>query len=101
MGLAICTDMHFSALGQAYGAAGAGVMLLPAWDFQLDAWMGARMAVRRGVESGYAVLRAAREGVLTVSDAYGRGLAERASSASIESGFAVPGASPRRCCLTS
>ena len=81
MGLAICKDMHFAALGQAYGAAGAQTMLVPAWDFQLDAWMGARMTVVRGVENGYAVLRAAREGVLTVSDAYGRVLAERASSA--------------------
>ncbi|WP_156894928.1 nitrilase-related carbon-nitrogen hydrolase [Janthinobacterium sp. 1_2014MBL_MicDiv] len=81
MGLAICKDMHFAALGQAYGAAGAGVMLVPAWDFQRDAWMGARMTVVRGVENGYAVLRAAREGLLTVSDAHGRVLAERASSA--------------------
>ncbi|MGK5059395.1 nitrilase-related carbon-nitrogen hydrolase [Janthinobacterium sp. LB2P49] len=81
MGLAICKDMHFAPLGQAYGAAGAQVMLVPAWDFQLDAWMGARMTVVRGVENGYAVLRAAREGVLTVSDAYGHVLAERASRA--------------------
>ncbi|MGK5006100.1 nitrilase-related carbon-nitrogen hydrolase [Janthinobacterium sp. LB2P70] len=81
MGLAICKDMHFTLLGHAYGAAGAQTMLVPAWDFQLDAWMGARMTVVRGVENGYAVLRAAREGVLTVSDAYGRVLAERASSA--------------------
>ena len=81
MGLAICKDMHFAPLGHAYGAARAQTMLVPAWDFQLDAWMGARMTVVRGVENGYAVLRAAREGVLTVSDAYGRVLAERASSA--------------------
>ncbi|WFR80975.1 nitrilase-related carbon-nitrogen hydrolase [Janthinobacterium rivuli] len=81
MGLAICKDMHFASLGQTYGAAGAQAMLVPAWDFQLDAWMGARMTVVRGVENGYAVLRAAREGVLTVSDAYGRVLVERASSA--------------------
>ena len=80
MGLAICKDMHFAPLGHAYGAAGAQTMLVPAWDFQFDAWMGARMTVVRGVENGYAVLRAAREGVLTVSDAYGRVLAERASS---------------------
>ncbi len=80
MGLAICKDMHFAPLGQAYGAAGAQTMLVPAWDFQFDAWMGARMTVVRGVENGYAVLRAAREGVLTVSDAYGRVLEERASS---------------------
>ena len=81
MGLAICKDMHFAPLGHAYGAAGAQTMLVPAWDFQLDAWMGARMTVVRGVENGYAVLRAAREGKLTVSDAYGRVLEERASSA--------------------
>ena len=81
MGLAICKDMHFASLGQAYGAAGAGAMLVPAWDFQLDAWMGARMTVVRGVENGYAVLRAARDGMLTVSDAYGRVLAQQASSA--------------------
>ncbi|MGK5034584.1 hypothetical protein [Janthinobacterium sp. LB3P118] len=31
-------------------------MLVPARDFQLDAWMGARMTVVRGVENGYAVL---------------------------------------------
>lgn len=81
MGLAICKDMHFAPLGHAYGAAGAQTMLVPAWDFQLDAWMGARMTVVRGVENGYAVLRAAREGKLTVSDAYGRVLEERSSSA--------------------
>ncbi|MCM2566383.1 carbon-nitrogen hydrolase family protein [Janthinobacterium kumbetense] len=81
MGLAICKDMHFAPLGRAYGVAGAQTMLVPAWDFQVDAWMGARMTAVRGVENGYAVLRAAREGVLTVSDAYGKLLAERASSA--------------------
>ena len=58
MGLAICKDMHFATLGQAYGVAGVQVMLVPTWDFQLDAWMGARMTVLRGVENGYAVQRA-------------------------------------------
>lgn len=83
MGLAICKDMHFASFGRLYGQAGAkaDVMLVPAWDFQLDAWMGARMTQVRGVENGYAVVRAAREGLLTVSDAYGRVLAQTASSA--------------------
>lgn len=80
MGLAICKDMHFAAFGHAYDAAGAQAMLVPAWDFGLDAWMGARMTLVRGVENGYGVVRASREGLLTVSDAYGRVLAERASS---------------------
>ena len=82
MGLAICKDMHFASFGKLYGKAGANaeVMLVPAWDFQLDAWMGARMTQVRGVENGYAVVRAAREGLLSVSDAHGRVLAETASS---------------------
>jgi len=81
-GLAICKDMHFAALGRAYGQRGAAVMLVPAWDFDyLDDWMESRTTVVRGIENGYAVVRPAREGLLTVSDAYGRILAERPSSA--------------------
>jgi apolipoprotein N-acyltransferase len=81
-GIAICKDMHFTALGRAYGQRHASVMLVPAWDFDyLDDWMEARTTVVRGIENGYAVVRSSREGFLTVSDAYGRILAERASSA--------------------
>ena len=81
-GVAICKDMHFAALGRAYGQRGAAVMLVPAWDFDyLDDWMESRTTVVRGIENGYAVVRPAREGLLTVSDAYGRILAERPSSA--------------------
>jgi apolipoprotein N-acyltransferase len=81
-GLAICKDMHFAALGRAYGQRHAAVMLVPAWDFDyFDAWIEARTTVVRGIENGYAVVRSSREGLLTVSDAYGRVLAERPSSA--------------------
>jgi len=79
-GVAICKDMHFATLGRAYGLLDADVMLVPAWDFGRDAWLGARMTVVRGVESGYVVVRSARDGLLTVSDAYGRVIAERASA---------------------
>jgi len=80
-GLAICKDMHFAALGRAYGQRHAAVMLVPAWDFDyLDAWMEARTTVVRGIENGYVVVRSSREGLLTVSDPYGRVLAERPSS---------------------
>lgn len=69
-GVAICKDMDFAALGREY--AGVDVMLVPAWDFTQDAWLHSRMGILRGVESGYAIVRSARNGVLTVSDAYGR-----------------------------
>ncbi len=81
-GLAICKDMHFAALGREYGERHAAVMLVPAWDFAyLDGWLEARTTVMRGIENGYSIVRASREGLLTVSDPYGRILAETASSA--------------------
>jgi apolipoprotein N-acyltransferase len=79
-GLAICKDMHFAELGRAYGERKAAVMLIPAWDFYFDRWLAARTTLMRGVENGYTVVRASREGLLTVSDPYGRVLGERESS---------------------
>jgi apolipoprotein N-acyltransferase len=80
-GLAICKDMHFATFGRAYGERHATVMLVPAWDFNyLDGWMASRITTMRGIENGYTIVRASREGLLTVSDAYGRILAERKSS---------------------
>ena len=78
-GVAICKDMDFTPLSRKYGQAGAGLMLVPAWDFQLDrAWHG-HIAVMRGVEDGFSIVRAARDGYLTVSDNRGRILRETRS----------------------
>lgn len=81
MGIAICKDMDFPTLARAYGADGVGLMLVPAWDFGDDDWLHARMAILRGVESGFAIARAAKEGLLSVSDNRGRVLAYRSSKA--------------------
>lgn len=81
LGLAICKDMHFASLGRDYGQRHVDAMLVPAWDFNyLDKWLESRTTVTRGVENGYAIVRSSKEGSLTVSDAYGRILAERDSS---------------------
>ena len=61
-------------------------MLVPAWDFKADAWMAANMTKLRGVENGYAVVRSSRDGLLTVTDAWGRVLAVKESAS-------LPGAS--------
>ena len=79
-GLAICKDMHFAGMGRAYGQRRAQAMLVPAWDFGLDGKYAARLSALRGVESGFAMARAAREGLLTVTDAYGRVVAESPSA---------------------
>ncbi|HMD69928.1 MAG TPA: nitrilase-related carbon-nitrogen hydrolase [Bryobacteraceae bacterium] len=76
-GIEICKDMDFPALSRQYGAKGVGLLLVPAWDFTLDAWLHGRMAVLRGVESGFTIVRAAKQGLLTVSDGRGRILAQQ------------------------
>ena len=78
-GVAICKDMDFTQLSRKYGQAGAGLMLVPAWDFDLDRISHGHMAVMRGVESGFSIARAAKQGNLTVSDNRGRILAETTS----------------------
>ncbi|PCC73204.1 apolipoprotein N-acyltransferase [Nannocystis exedens] len=79
-GLAICKDMHFAAMGRAYGMRQTQAMLVPAWDFGVDGRYAARLSALRGVESGFAMVRASREGLLTVTDAYGRVVAETRSA---------------------
>jgi len=80
LGIAICKDMDFAPMIRDYGQNGVRLMLVPAWDFRSDAVLHARMALVRGVENGFAVVRAAADGLLTVSDAYGRMIAEAATS---------------------
>ncbi len=46
-------------------------MLVPALDFDRDAWLHSRMAVMRGVESGFAVARSSGHGYRTLSTARG------------------------------
>jgi apolipoprotein N-acyltransferase len=57
------------------------VLLVPAWDFEVDGWLHSRMAILRGVEAGLAVARVARCGRLTLSDDRGRVVAEASAEA--------------------
>ncbi len=81
-GVEICKDMDFTPLSREYGQRGAGLMLVPAWDFVLDRIAHGHMAIMRGVEDGFSIARAARQGYLTVADNRGRILAETQSNAS-------------------
>jgi apolipoprotein N-acyltransferase len=76
-GVQICKDMDFPGLSRQYGAKGVGLLLVPAWDFTLDGWLHDRMAVMRGVENGFTIVRTAKQGLLTVSDDRGRILAQQ------------------------
>ena len=68
----VCKDMDFAEMIRDDAQEGIRIMYVPAWDFVADGWLHARMAIMRGVEDGFSVARAARDGYLTASDAYGR-----------------------------
>ena len=76
-GLQICKDMDFPRLSRQYAQDGIGLLIVPAWDFVQDGWLHGRMAVLRGVESGFSIARSAKLGILTATDDRGRVLAER------------------------
>ena len=78
-GVAICKDMHIPSIGREY-AGRVGLMAVPAWDFGRDGWMGARMTAMRAVESGYAIARAARDGLAGGYDSAGRVIGEARSA---------------------
>lgn len=80
-GVAICKDMDFRSPAQLYGRAGAGLMLVPGWDFVVDRTWHGHIAIMRGVEEGFSVARAAKDGFLTASDDRGRILGEERSNA--------------------
>lgn len=93
LGVAICKDMDFPATLRADAAAGdIEIMFVPAWDFDADAWQHARMAVMRGVENGFAIARSAKQGLLTLTDAYGRQIARAQSTGAdvVSVGAALP-----------
>ncbi len=76
IGIAICRDMDYPSPARTYGKGKVGLLLVPAWDFDVDRWWHADMALMRGVEYGYSIVRSAKFGELTVSDDRGRVLEE-------------------------
>jgi len=79
-GVAICKDLDFQNFMRKYDEHNAQILYVPAWDFIKDGWLHSRMAILRGVENGYAIVRAARQGNLTISDYRGKVLYEARST---------------------
>ena len=77
--VAICRDMDFPAMLKSDAILHPSLFAVPAWDFDRDRWGHARLAIMRGVENGFAVARAAKDGLLTLTDAYGRLMAIKPS----------------------
>jgi len=72
-GVEICKDMDFQRMVRSDEIATQPRLLaVPAWDFDADDWSHARVAILRSVENGVPMARAARDGLLTLNDRYGR-----------------------------
>ena len=78
-GVAICKDMDFQGWSREYGRRDVRLLAVPAWDFVVDGRLHFRMALPRSIENGFAMVRAAEQGLLTVTDGYGRTVAETTS----------------------
>jgi len=76
-GLEICKDMDFPLLSRQYSRDSVSLLVVPASDFVVDGWLHGRMAILRGVESGFSIARSAKLGILMATDDRGRVLAER------------------------
>ena len=48
------------------------LLAVPAWDFGKDGWSHGRIAILHAMENGVPMARAARDGLLTLTDRYGR-----------------------------
>lgn len=73
----ICKDMDFPAMLRSdQKATQPQLLAVPAWDFDKDGWLHARVAMLRSVENGVPMVRSARNGLLTLSDRYGRVIAQ-------------------------
>jgi apolipoprotein N-acyltransferase len=75
MALAICKDLDFQTTIRSDAQKNIRLMIVPAADFDNDGWIHARMSILRGVENGFAIVRAARNGLVTISDDRGRVIA--------------------------
>lgn len=71
IGVDIGNDMDFGGMIRSDSKSHPRIVAVPAQDFGADGFSHARMAIMRGVENGFAVARAARIGLLSLSDARG------------------------------
>jgi apolipoprotein N-acyltransferase len=77
IGIEICRDMDYPELARRYAQRQVGLILVPAWDQGVDAVWHGHMALMRGIEDGFTLVRDAKVGLLTASDDRGRIIAEK------------------------
>jgi apolipoprotein N-acyltransferase len=73
----ICKDMDFPHSIRDMSQGGVRLMAVPGGDVIDDAWIHGRLALMRGVENGFSVVRSAHLGLVTASDGRGRLIASK------------------------
>jgi len=79
IGIEICRDMDYPKLARRYGKQQVGLVLVPAWDQDIDAAWHGHLSLMRAVEDGFTMVRNGKVGLLTASDDRGRILAEEST----------------------
>jgi apolipoprotein N-acyltransferase len=77
LGVMICQDDNFTDLSRAYGRRGVRVLAVPTNDWQAVQEFHLQNALLRTVESGFAMVRGASNGISAVIDSRGRVVARR------------------------
>jgi len=80
----ISQDLDFTETAREFAAHEVRVVLAPASDWPSSEMIHPRMAVVRGVESGFSLARAARGGMVSANDSRGRQIAARATSRDLD-----------------
>ena len=72
VGIAICRDMDFLDVSKEYGRKGVDILFVPAWDFKGSEEWHSKIALFRGIEQGFSIVRSANDGISIISDPFGR-----------------------------
>ena len=76
----ICKDLDFPRTARELALEGVQVVLAPAWDWPGSEMIHQRMSVVRGVEMGFSIARAARQGIVSATDSRGHEIVYRETS---------------------
>lgn len=77
LGAMICQDDNFTDLSRKYGRAGVDIVCVPTLDWRTVKEAHLQSSIHRGIESRYAIVRAAADGTSAIISAKGKVLAKR------------------------
>jgi apolipoprotein N-acyltransferase len=77
VGAMICQDDNFTDISRRYGRAGVDIMCVPTLDWRTVKDAHLQSSIHRGIESRYAIVRAASNGISAIISAKGKMLARK------------------------